>query len=319
VTDEAQRAAAAACGAHAVARVVPLAGGFSSGTYRVERTGGEPLVLRFPGQGAAAVELEAAIAARLDGLVPVPPIVLADGTGEVAGRPFVVTRFVEGEPVDQLLPALPREAQASLGRAVGAVLAPIGRVELSGPGLLDGRLRPIQALFDDPADDLVAYAERVLGPGRVRDELGADAAGAWLARLRDGAPVLRPLRGASHLVHSDYTGKNLLAVSDGPGFRVSAVLDWEFAHSSSPLVDVGNLLRFTEDEHPAFAAGAVEGFVAMGGSLPDGWRQQARLMDAFALLDLLERGRPGVGIHDQVVALVRRRVMGVTFGHLAGR
>jgi fructokinase len=302
-----QRAAAAAANGHAVTRVVPLAGGFSSGTYRLERDGASPLVLRFPGQGGAAVELETTLAARLDGLVPVPPIVLADASGEVAGRPFVVTRFVEGDPVDRLLPTLSPDAQASLGHAVGAVLAPIGLVELTGPGLVDGQLRPVQRLFDDPADDLVAYAERLLGPGRVRDELGAAGADAWLARLRDGAPALRPLRGASRLVHSDYNGKNLLALADGDGFRVTAVLDWEFAHSSSPLVDVGNLLRFTEEEHPAFAAGAIEGFVAAGGSLPDGWRLQARLIDAFALLYLLEHGQPGRGVHDGVVALVRRQ------------
>ena len=41
-------------------------------------------------------------------------------------------------------------------------------------------------------------------------------------------------------------GKNLLAVARDGRWPISAVLDWEFARSGSPLADVGNLLRFRE-------------------------------------------------------------------------
>jgi fructokinase len=88
---------------------------------------------------------------------------------------------------------------------------------------------------------------------------------------------------------------------------VRAVLDWEFTFAGSPLVDLGNALRFTEDETPAYAEGLVAGFAAAGGSLPPGWRRQAELLDGFALLELLEGGRPHVGVYDAVVARARRR------------
>jgi aminoglycoside phosphotransferase (APT) family kinase protein len=91
-------------------------------------------------------------------------------------------------------------------------------------------------------------------------------------------------------VHSDFNPKNLLALRGADGhWRITAVLDWEFAFSGSPLHDVGNMLRFGGEIPAAFADGFADGFRAGGGELPPDWREVSAALDLFALADLLTR------------------------------
>jgi aminoglycoside phosphotransferase (APT) family kinase protein len=88
------------------------------------------------------------------------------------------------------------------------------------------------------------------------------------------APELAVLRGSHQLVHADFNPKNLLAARRGGRWQVTAVLDWEFAFSSSPLFDIGNMLR---DRRPAgFVEAFVDGFRDGGGTLPEDWRRLSR-------------------------------------------
>ncbi len=75
-------------------------------------------------------------------------------------------------------------------------------------------------------------------------------------------------------MHSDFNPKNVLAVRAGGRWSVSAVLDWEFAFSGSPLHDIGNMLRF--EQPPGFAAGFADGFRDGGGDLPRTGGRSAR-------------------------------------------
>jgi hypothetical protein len=171
----------------------------------------------------------------------------------------------------------------------------------------------------------VALARRVNGTVPVPEVVAADADGGvagepvMLSRFAPGVPLralarrAEPLAttqvGARQLVHSDFNPKNIL-VADG---TVTAVLDWEFAFSGSPLFDVGNMLRFVGDYPPAFENGFVNGFAGNGGHLPPGWRRISAALDLFALADLLTRP-PDRPIPAQVARLIRKRltVMGST-------
>ena len=120
-------------------------------------------------------------------------------------------------------------------------------------------------------------------------------------------PVLDALPRRSRLVHSDFNPKNVLVGREGGAWTVRAVLDWEFAFSGPPLVDVGNMLRFAADYPPAYVAGFLDGFRAAGGELPEGWRTAAEALDLFALADLYARG-PKSPLFDKVAEVIRRRV-----------
>jgi aminoglycoside phosphotransferase (APT) family kinase protein len=134
---------------------------------------------------------------------------------------------------------------------------------------------------------------------------------AEIGRLRALAaaadPLARSVGRARQLVHSDYNGKNLLAVGGDGRWSISAVLDWEFAFSGSPLTDVGNMLRFRACRPPGFAGGFVAGYRDAGGQLPERWREISEALDLYALADFLTRP-PGHRYIGKAVAALKDRL-----------
>lgn len=264
-----------------------LAGGYSNENLLITTAAGERLVLRrYLRANRCAVE--AALAQRLRGVVPVPEVVAADPDGGEAGEPVLLARYVTGLPLGHALAGAGQQDQASLGRLVGAALASIGTVRFACPGEFTGPdLVPDASAW--PAS-LPAFVERCLADGRAGQVLLSAAERDALRELAISAAVLADQVAAdSQLVHADFNPKNLL-VSAGPdGWAVSAVLDWEFAFSGSPLIDIGNMLRFGEDVPGAFRAGFVAGFREAGGALPESWLEISQALDLYALAEFLSR------------------------------
>lgn len=293
------------------ARLVRLAGGYSSAVFRAHPPdGAEPVIVRFPGSGADAVTREALLAERLGGRVPVAGVLGTDAAGAVSGRPSLVTTHLPGDPASDVLDGGAAGDGYALGRALAETLARVGDLRFERGGLLDARLEPTgEAFFRDTPAEMLGLLGGMLGPGgAAREALGAVLAERWLRRIAEAAPALAVVDGARRLVHGDYNPKNLLVERAAGGWRVSGVLDWEFAFSGSPLADVGNLLRLVGAYPPRFGEGVRDGLAAAGMPLPDDWRLVARLLDTVALADLLARAEPGGPIHGQVRALVVGRL-----------
>jgi hypothetical protein len=92
------------------------------------------------------------------------------------------------------------------------------------------------------------------------------------------------------------------------GWRVDAVLDWEFSYSGCPYGDAANMVRFGADYPTRFLGRFRAGFAAHQPAdlaLVEDWLYLGRVLDMFALGDLLARpaGHP---VADQAVDQVRR-------------
>ena len=85
------------------------------------------------------------------------------------------------------------------------------------------------------------------------------------------------------------------------------MLDWEFAFSGSPLVDIGNMLRFRDEHPPGFGDGFIGGYRDAGGPLPPDWREVSEALDLYALADLLTRP-PGHRYFGRAVSAIRKRL-----------
>lgn len=270
-----------------IVRTELLSGGFVNENLLLVTTTGERYVLRrYRRQGGGhTCAVEAALARRVAGTVPVPAVIAARPTGE----PLLLSEFVPGVLASTALDDDP----AGLGTAVGEALAGIGGVRFASQGFFE---RP--DLVPTPVDVTSGLAEFV---ARHTD---------WpelLALAERSQPLLDALPREARLVHSDFNPKNIIVRRQGGVWTVGAVLDWEFAFSGPPLVDVGNMLRFGDDYPPAFTDGFVRGFRDGGGDLPTGWRAAADALDLFALADLLSRGPEGP-LYDKVVAVLRKRL-----------
>jgi aminoglycoside phosphotransferase (APT) family kinase protein len=255
---------------------------------------------------ARTCAVEVALARRLDGTaVPIAEVIAADASGTAAGQPLLLARYVDGVTLKVALAKVDGSTTEEIGRAAGTTLAAIGTVSFPRGGCFTG-------------PDLVPSPEGM--PGSLHEFVDGCLQGAHvvtvmtegeLMALRVLAARLTPAAAstasARQLVHSDYNGKNLLALERGGRWSISAVLDWEFAFSGSPLADIGNMLRFRGTYPPSFASAFIAGYREAGGKLPPDWREVSEALDLYALADFLIRP-PEHPYFVKAVSLMRERL-----------
>jgi aminoglycoside phosphotransferase (APT) family kinase protein len=212
-----------------VADVRPLSGGASSLTYAA-RMGEQRVVVKVAPPGVPPVHnrdvLRQARLIRALGAtaVPVPEILLEDSGQPPAVPPLFVMSWVEGDSIEPLFDAEPREVAAEIVserlRDGARTMARLHRVDLHSLALASEPAR-------SPVDELGRWrrtletVDPALVPGwrEVHEALGATAP----------APV-PPV-----VVHGDFRLGNLLAA----GGRIAAVVDWEIWSVGDPRVDAG--------------------------------------------------------------------------------
>lgn len=284
-TEDGERIAAA-LGSRLVSATT-LAGGYSHETTLLELAD-RKVVARFGGGDPA---IEAAVMALAP--VPVPEVLLVE---EAA----MAIAFVEGDALSRVLETAPGDVRA-LGQEVGRVIAAIGDVSFDAPGFFTGAKLTVGP--QPPwSEQLVPFAERCLA--KTPDErLDPAARAAWLTLCAGHAPALTAVDADARLAHADVNPKNILVARTAAGWRVTAVLDWEFAYSSSPYGDAANMARFGADYPPGFLDGFAEAFAAHGYRHPD-WQYLGRVLDMFALTDLVTRAA-GHEVADQAATIIR--------------
>jgi aminoglycoside phosphotransferase (APT) family kinase protein len=252
-------------------------GGLTNTLHRVVLADGGVVVVRHHAGGAQPFRDELATIERLAGRLPVPELVRAD-----EARHAIVYRWIEGITLDDCRRSEPPAAFASLAGPLGRLLAWLARCEPR-----DGERWNVAPLL--------ALARLQLLEGRARARLGAPLADSLAAALDGEAEHLA--WGTPCLSHGDIGGRNVLVRRiERDRWRIAGVIDWEAAASASPLVDLGALFRYANRYDAAFIDAFERGYREAGGVLPRGWLRTARLLDATALVDVLDEPRelPGV-------------------------
>jgi aminoglycoside phosphotransferase (APT) family kinase protein len=273
---------------HRITAAGLLSGGYRNENIRLVTDGGSYVLRRYlRGDAARTCAIEAALAARLSAAaVPAAEVIAADPEGDAAGLPMLLARYVPGVMVGEAVAQNPAAA-AGLGAAAGRALAAIGTVTFRSGGAFTG-----PDLVPSPEGlpaSLPEFLESCLRAGNAAGALSPAEIGGLRVLAGTADPLARSAGAARQLVHADYNGKNLLAVGGDGRWSISAVLDWEFAFSGSPLTDVGNMLRFPDSRPPGFADGFIGGYRDAGGQLPECWREVSEALDLYALADFLTR------------------------------
>ena len=296
-----------------VVRAELLSGGLANTNYRVTLAGRErPVVLRVYVRDPAACGTEAALHRLVRDRVPVPDVLHVECAGVgVGGQPFMVLDWAEGTKLDALL-AEERDAAVvgAVARAVGSTLARVHAFPFPQAGFFGPDLTIKEAL-GTPREVVPAYVEEALYERGAAAHLGDELAGRLSRMVREHAGLLDALDPTPRLVHADYKAQNLLvrrAETDGGGWAVAAVLDWEFAFAWTPLLDLAILLRYADRLPPEFSVGVAEGYTGAGGALPEEWRRCTRLLDLVNLCEFLARPDPGPRTAEDVRALLAATV-----------
>jgi aminoglycoside phosphotransferase (APT) family kinase protein len=280
------------------AEVVPLSGGYSGETFLVTGAG-EQAVLRLYAKQPERAAVDQALLERLRGLLPVPRVLEAMTVSAGAGRPpFLLLEALPGDRLDVVLPAADEPLRRRLAEAVTGVLVLLATERMPRAGLfVDAGLEPVP--FPAGSADQVGFLEAHLGAPWFAGLTDDERAGLRAVARRAAGLAARTSRIA--LVHADFNPKNLLV--DPATGGVTGVLDWEFAYAGAPLADVGNLLRFAEDE--VFDRAVAAAYADRAPDVPDGWVEVARALDLYSLIDLAAREAPGNPIVGRARDLLR--------------
>jgi len=285
-----------------VVATATLAGGFSHETCLLTLTDGQ-VVARLGGPDPT---IEAAVMAAAREHVPVPEVLLIlPATTDT--RPAMILDFVPGTPLSDVLAAGDGDGLDELGAELGRVVAGIGAVTFDRPGFFADASLSLPAEGWGPQLPEFAATCMAATPEPRLDQATRQA---WVDLCTSHAPALARIEQQARLVHSDMNPKNILVTNAPGGWRVDAVLDWEFSYSGCPYGDAANMARFGDDYPAAFRNGFSRAFAAHHPAdlpLPEDWAYLGWVLDMFALSDLATRplGHP---VAEQAAGLIRRLV-----------
>lgn len=263
-----------------------------------------PLLLRVFTRDPSQAEKEYRIYQRIKGLVPAPQVYFYSPTNPVSGHPYSIMQVVEGDRLETLVEGLDDSWSIDVGRSVGEALAAIHSVTFEREGFLDGQLN-VSTPISMGGAGFVGFAQSCLEQGIVQQRLGSDFARELMNFVSSEAYAFDESRNTPCLTHSDFGGSNILVHKNDSGWKVSAVLDWEFALSANPFIDFGNLLRKPLGSVYGFEKFVLEGYTAGGGRLPGNWRKLSKLADLTAWLDFLTRPTANDRLIDDARGVIR--------------
>jgi len=288
-----------------VAEALLLADGFRNSNFKLLFEGAaEPMVLRVYRHDPALCRKELDLIRFLAGSVPVPEVIHAEPSGSEDLPPFVLMPYVEGITFRELRRGGDREAIAQAAGSAGEVLAAIHRNTFSKPGWLGPGLEVAAPLLEG-ANAMPRFVDLCLASGNLQARLPAALRDRVHRLMWSASPELAPLEIQAQLVHGDFNKGNVLVRAASGRWSVAAVLDWEFAVSSTPLADFGNFLRYERASRPLAEPHFSDGYLGAGGSLPPDWRRLARLVDFVALCESLARDWLPADVEADLVELVQ--------------
>lgn len=272
--------------------------GKSNTNYWLQLMDGRFVVLRVYARDDSACAKERDLHSLLSGVVPMPAMLGTCPPG-TAGIPHgcAVLEYVRGAALSDLQPG------NAAGYAVGRVLAKIGSFEFEKPGdLMGDPLRVEPWSFGEDAS--VGFVNWCVYETRAGDRLGLAMSKRLLNYTRDCSERWPELRTQSKLVHGDFNPTNLLIDVD----RVSAILDWEWAHAGSPLADLANLLREREEFKPAraFVDGVLQGRAEGGLPVPEDWQERTAYLDLLSAVEFLTSTADRPQLHARAMQQIRK-------------
>ncbi len=124
----------------------------------------------------------------------------------------------------------------------------------------------------------------LLGNPQIQGLLGKTDFDKLIKFIEKNQSKFSKLENEKHLVHADFKPSNFLVNPETQ--EITGLVDWEFASCSSPIFDLGMLLRF-ENELGKSVRKSIEDFSEL--DLEEDWYETAKLFDLMNLLDFMTR------------------------------
>ncbi|HUE82532.1 MAG TPA: phosphotransferase [Pyrinomonadaceae bacterium] len=269
-----------------------LTGGLANLNFKLRLDSPElTLVLRIYQRDPAACAREIGLLQLLRGAVPVPDVFYAEPLGTATDRPFALLSYIGGITFQQLKRSGDIAGIQKSAYDVGKNLATIGRYKFADVGTLGTGFAVTETFIKGP-DPVPRFLDRCLSSDILQKRVTVQIQDRLHDLIWSWAPRFEGIEQEQSLVHCDFGSRNILVnarLEKANDWEVVGIIDWEFAFFGSPLFDIGHFLRYERDKQPLREPYFSRGFIDGGGTLPDDWRQLARMIDLTALVDLLTR------------------------------
>jgi aminoglycoside phosphotransferase (APT) family kinase protein len=244
-----------------------------------------PLLLRVYLRDSNAAYREQKLAQLLKNIIPVPLIYFI---GNVEGHQFAIMEFITGITLRDLLLNGTHFDLYSVMHEVGTMLAKLTHIPFAYTGFFDKNLNVLPHTLPD---DCLTYDKECLAQEAVIMSLPSSTISNIHKALNQYAYAF-PDMATKHLVHGDFDPANILVNTMHDEWKITAILDWEFAFSGSVLWDVANMLRYAHKMPLEFQEGFLQGLTEQGVTLPKNWPVTVNILNLSCLLDSLTRTNP---------------------------
>jgi len=241
----------------------------------------KPYILRVYLRDQDAAFREQKIAGLIGKTVPIPKIYFV---GDYDGYRFTITEYKSGITLRDLLLQNHEHVWKQVMEDAGRMLGAFHEYKFPTVGFFDSDLS-IKPL---PLDGQFLFTMDCLNNHKVQTILGEKMVSQIRSLFLTHKKFL-PDDSAPSLVHADYGPENILVDKFDGVWKITAILDWEFAYSDNWITDVSNMLRYAHKMPPAFEEAFLLGISKAGLSLPNHWRSTIHLLNLSALLDLIVR------------------------------
>jgi aminoglycoside phosphotransferase (APT) family kinase protein len=285
-----------------------LTAGHCNTNYKIQVSDlNDAFVLRIYVRNHEAIQKDWDIFHLVQESVPIPELLYADLHGAEYDKPYAIMKWVDGLLLSDVMAQEKSDDIVACGYDVGTVLARIGehtfpKAGFFGPGLT------VTEPFEGGSTSYLSGIEQYLAQERVRQQLGEVLFKQLEQFVNSNAEYLTEMAETPSLVHSDFKGINILVRQHSQRWKVAAVLDWEFAFAGTPLLDIGNMLRYEYLYPPEFETEFIRGFQDHGGTLPKNWKKMIKLLDLLNLCEFLNTETPRTAMIDEVKNLIMKTV-----------
>lgn len=273
-------AAMAAYTSKAVEYFELLSNGCANTNYKVILSDGSSLILRIYTRDREALHRERAIHELVKGQIPVPAFLFTNEAKEIFPYPYAILEYVEGILFRDLILQDNKEGVESCGYNAGVYLAKMSSFQFETSGFFEAdlKVKPFQR-----DQKYLPFIKEALSTSSLDSRLIVRL----LTELERYATLINELGEQKSLTHADYDPSNMLVKNTNGEWKIAAILDWEFAFSSTPFMDMGLMLRFAHKLPAYYQLAFLRGIEDAHHDLLDSqWELKAKLMDVLSLVSL---------------------------------
>ncbi len=266
-----------------VDELVLLSEGCANTNYKIIFKNNPPVVIRIYMRDATALAKELEIHKLVSDKIPVPKHLYVNGKCNLYTYPYAIIEWVDGKLMREVILTKDEKSISECVFEAGIYLNGLRQITFPQGGFFQEKLS-IRPFSEE--ENYLPFVMNLLKDDIVKKSLGSNLLKQVYDLVNSHSSIL-PNETECNLTHADYDPANILVKKRNGQWKISAVLDWEFAFAGTYLMDIGMMLRYSHKLPSCYESHFIAGIQKSGFQLPKNWKKQEKLLDLICLLNLI--------------------------------